>query len=227
MRDYKRETLYPYTRTLSSSEVLDCAKSPPDFYVKWVKPSKLEALGLADILGVTEKEGSAALHTGIAFGELYADRSFDYLTYMRIHKIPKRLVELVGSVIKYFPKPNLPEHELTCRHSGWTFRATLDDFYPQYKIIVEHKTSALLWTQEVVDSHDQVTFQQWVYWKKYGELCKHTLLNYVDTSTGARFPVQTFVTVRTREQLIAFEELVIDKVLAIITAENWNGSIYA
>ena len=208
MRQYAADQLYPHSKTLSSTQFLDYAKSPAEFYATWVA-------GLRN-------EGSPALHFGLGFSELYADRSFDFRAYMTAHGVSKRLIELAASVIKYFPKPNSPEHTLICEFSGWKFRATLDDFYPQAGIIVENKTSALEWTQEIVDENAQLDFQQWVYWKIHGKPCKKAILNWVDTAGQRTKPVTTFKCKRTVERLKEFEERQVRRVIAGIEAKHFG-----
>lgn len=211
MRDYRPQDLYPNTKVLSSTQVLDYAKSPKDFYAKWVAGF--------------DRKASTALHVGIAFGELYADRSFDYRAYLSTRKVPARLIELVGRAITYFPKATNPEYEMRVEHNGWVVRITYDDFYPDQKLIVEHKTSALEWTQETVDNHDQITLQEWGYWRKYGKLAKH-IVNWVDTDPKGTKLVQTLKTHRTKYQLIAFEEQVVNRVLAGIDAGNFTNPLF-
>jgi hypothetical protein len=225
MRNYNKEALYPYTKELSSSEVLDYAKCPRDFYLKWVKPFELKQSGLDGILGTEEKQGVALL-AGIAFHETYADRLFDYRKFLTERKVPKRYIEIIERAIAGFSKPNKPEFEMRCKYKGWSFRATLDDVYPDHKVIVEHKTSELLWTQEVCDTHDQFTFQQWVFWKKTKTLPKYTIVNWVDTSRSATQLVNPFRTRRTKTQLMAFEATIIDAVIKGIEAKEWVKPIF-
>lgn len=215
MRNYNAEELYPNSKLLSSTQFIDYAKSPKRFYEKW-------------IAGIDDRKPSAALQVGIAFGELYADRSFDYRGYLLKCgvKIPSRLVDLVGSVIKFFPKPNMPEHELRVEFNGWNFRITLDDVYPKSHIIVEHKTSGLGWSQEVADNHIQVTLQQWAYWKLNKKVPKHTLLNWVDTGYHPKMPVETFTVLKTVEQLEAFEKGIVVPVLKNLDNNNFSVDIF-
>lgn len=95
MRDYKRNELYPHTKTLSSTEVIDYAKNPSKFYFDWVMTSG------------EGKKITPALAFGLGFAELYADRSFDYVPYLQEHKVSKRLIAHMGYVIDMFPE--LPE----------------------------------------------------------------------------------------------------------------------
>lgn len=213
-RIYNKEELYPNSKILSSSQFIDYAKSPSDFYQKW-------------IVGIEQKRG-VALEVGIAFGEYYADRSFDYRGYLLNcgQKVPARLIDLVGSVIKYFPKPNMPENELRVPFEGWVFRITLDDVYPASGVIVEHKTSGLGWTQEVADNHAQVTLQQWGWWKLNGKVPKHTILNWVDTGYNPRLPVESFITKRSKKDLEDFEKNIVIPVLKHLEAGNFTRSIF-
>ena len=212
MRQYAPETLYPKTKRLSGTQILDYAKSPSDFYIKW-------------IAGFGIKRG-VALEVGVAFGELYADRSFDYVTYLKDRKTPARLIQLVVDVMRYFPPAQNPEYEMIVPHRGWEVRVTLDDFYPDQATIVEHKTSALMWTQEVVDNHTQVTMQQWAYWKLHGKVLKKHYLHWVDTGTHPRKAVETFISKRSVAQLKEFEREVLDRVIDGLEAENFINNIY-
>ena len=204
MRDYRKEDLYPHTKVLSSSEVIDYFKNPRVFYERWV------AFPDAGKRGV-------ALEIGTAFAELYADRSFDYITYLLPVKAPKRKIIAIGEAIKFFPKSNKPEHELKVKFKDWSIRITLDDFYREENKILEIKTGEMEWNQQVVDIHPQITLQAWGYWKKFGELCKHDVV-WVDMGYHARKLVNTFKTKRTKQQLIDFENEVIIPVVAGIEA---------
>ena len=213
MRNYGKEKLYPHTKTLSSTQVLDYAKDPRDFYAKWVA-------------GLDGMRVSPALAVGQAFAEYFADHSFDFVAHLVKYKAPRRMVELIRRAVELLPKANDPEYEMVAKHSKWSFRATLDDFYPKHHIIVEHKTSRLLWTQEVVDGHDQFTFQEWVFWKKYKSLPKQHIVNWVDTGYDPEQLITTFETKRTEAQLKKFEEGLINKVIAGIEAGNFSQPIF-
>lgn len=214
MRNYKKESLYPNTKVLSSSQFIDYARSPKNFYEKWVAGFEMKR--------------SVALEVGVAFGELYADRNFDYRSYLLNCglKVPARLIDLIGSVIKYFPKANKPEHELLIPFGGWKLRITLDDFYPKHGIIVEHKTSGLGWSQEVADNHIQITLQQWGYWKKQKKIPKRTQLNWIDTGYHPRKPVETFEIKKTKEQLEMFEKTIVVPVLKHLESKNFSVNIF-
>jgi hypothetical protein len=196
MRDYKKETLFPNTKVLSGSQVLDYAKDPADFHTKWV-------------LGV-EGGKSPALMFGLIFSEAYADRKYDFLTACKEHKINSRLVSLLQKVLPLFPV--LPNPKKNCEHelkikldNGWTIRVTLDGFLPTQATIIENKTGQMMWTQEVCDTHPQLTLQQWAVWKKTGKLAKKHFVNWVDTSTQATKLIHSFQTKRTMAQLKEFE----------------------
>lgn len=216
MRDYNRAALYPYTKTLSSTEVLDYYRDPVKFYKVWVEPF---------VKGTPAPTlDSPAVHFGLAFAELYADRSFDYVTYCRQHKVSARLIQHMGYVIKMFPElpKGCAEYELLVEYRGWKIRITLDGFLMHNGIIIENKTGALAWTQEVADGYPQVTMQVWGYYHKYGEMPKKMMVNWVDTSTSFKKPVQTFITTRTLEQLQDFQALIIDPVIDNLEAKNFS-----
>jgi len=214
MRNYKKDELYPNSKILSSSQFIDYAKSPANFYAKWIAGFEMKR--------------SAALEVGVAFGELYADRSFDYRSYLLNCgiKVPARLIDLVGSVIKYFPKPNKPEYELRVPFEGWLIRITLDDVYFNQNIIVEHKTSGLGWSQAVADNHIQITLQQWAYWKLKKRVPKKTLLNWIDTGYHPVKPVQTFEVKKKVEQLEMFEKTIVVPVLKHLEMKNFSSNIF-
>ena len=214
MRKYNKVELYPNSKILSSSQLLSYAKSPANFYTEWIAGF--------------ERSKSSALFVGIAFGEYYADRKFDYRKYLLNCgvKVPVRLIDLVGDVIKYFGKPNKPEYELRVPFMGWTLRITLDDVFFKQGIIVEHKTSGLGWSQEVADTHSQVTLQQWGYWKLKKKIPVKTLLNWVDTGYHPVKPVETFTVVKSVMQLEMFERTVVVPVLKNLDSGNFSRNIF-
>lgn len=207
MREYKHEELYPHTKLLSSSQFIDYIRDPAAFYARW-------------IVGFPMKE-SPALIFGKGFSELYADRSFDFRSYMKAGGVAQRLIDMAASVIKLFPRPVAAEIELVAEFEGWQFRATLDDLYLASDTIVENKTSALEWTQETIDNHLQIDFQCWTFWKKYGRPSKKTIVNWVDTSGAATKRLVTMKTKRTIDQLKKFDELV-KLVISNLEAENFS-----
>lgn len=210
MRDYNRQQLYPYSKMLSSTQVLDAIKDASKLYENWVLPF---------VTGVPAPPlDSPAVHFGLAFSELYDDRSFDYKTYCREHKVSQRLIDHMGYIIKLFPElpKGCAEFPLIVDHRGWQIRITLDGFLMHNGIIIENKTGQMLWTQEVCDVHPQVTLQVWGHWKKYGKLPKKMMVNWVDTNTNYKKPVETFITKRSVKQLRHFERKVIDPIISQI-----------
>lgn len=213
MRKYKKKELYPNTKKLSSSQVLDYAKSPRDFYTRWVA-------GL-------EKPPSKAMIFGLAFSDAYADRDWDYVSYLRKHKINKRWIELMTEALPLFPplpKKNC-EYEVVASYRGWKFRVTLDGYLPEQGYVIENKTGQLMWTQEVVDASDQLTIQAWAVWKKTGKAPKKILLNWLDTSTQATKLIHSFKTKRSVAVLRAFERSFLDVVLENLEANNFSNPV--
>lgn len=211
MRDYRKEELYPNTKRLSSSQLLDYAKSPHKFHMRWV-------------LGV-DGVPSKALLFGSAFSEAYADRSWDYVSFCLQNGVPKRLIELMSNVLPLFPvlPPKACEVELLVKHLGWEIRITLDGFLVKQGILIENKTGQMVWNQEVCDNNPQITLQQWGYWKKYKKVPKETIVNWVDTSAQSTKPVHTFKTKRTVTELRAFEESIINTVLKRLEVGDFTG----
>lgn len=213
MRVYNKTELYPNTKSLSSSQLIYYPKDPYQFYCEWVMKM--------------ERPKSPAMCFGIAFSEAYADRSFDYVTYCLENKVNKRLIGLMAEVLPLFPA--LPEEdcefELWIDHRGWKFRVTLDGFIPDDGIIIENKTGQVYWHQERVDDDLQLTIQIWAYWRKYGELPKQLLLNWVDTSAQATKKIWTFKTKRTITQLKAFEKYYLDVVIDNLEAKNFSNKV--
>jgi hypothetical protein len=209
-RDYKKETLYPNTKVLSGSQILDYAKDPHEFHMKWM-------------LGVENKK-SPALMFGSIFSEAFADRDWDYLSYCKEHKVNPRLISLLQKVLPLFPvlpKKNC-EYEIIVpikEMKGWKVRVTLDGYLD--RAIIENKTGQLVWNQEVCDNHPQLTLQQWAVWKKTGKLPTEHIVNWVDTSAQSQKPIYTFYTERTLKQLKDFEKSLIG-VVANIAAGNFT-----
>jgi len=211
MRDYNAKALYPHHKKLSSTQVLDYAKDPALFHLRWVD-------------GVPMKM-SPALAFGIGFAEAYADRNFDYKTYMLKYKVAKRLISHMDYVLPMFPElpKGCAEYELICEHRGWKFRITLDGFLEDQGMVIENKTGQLVWDQNVCDNHPQITMQSWAYRKKYGKLAKKIMVNWVDTSTQAKKPIHTFHVKRSISELNVFEKNVIDKVIDNLEAGNFSN----
>lgn len=211
MRDYKRDELYPASKILSSTQILDYGKDPRTFYERWAEPRMENGVM---IFGTPMKE-SPALIFGQVFSEAYADRDFDYRTYLTERKINKRWIQVMETVLPKFPV--LPkkdcEYELRVKYKGWTIRITLDGIMREQGIVIENKTGQGVWNQWVCDNHPQITLQQWGYWRKTKMLPVKHIVNWVDTAPNSRQLINTFTTVRTVEQLEAFQEK-IDKILS-------------
>lgn len=214
MRDYNSKELYPNTKTLSSSQFLDYLKDPFEFHLKWV-------------LGVNGKEGPA-LKFGKIFSEAYADRSYDY------HKeLSEDQANIITRALPFLPE--LPkkfcEYPLRPKFKGWTIRITLDGFEPEKYQIIENKTGAegngwvVGWTQERVNSSDQLTLQSWGFWKIKGVPPTRTILNFIPTSKNPKSPVQIFRTTRSIKYLKLFERKV-EAVIENIEAGNFTRKLY-
>ena len=210
---YDFASLYPNTKTLSSSQFLCYEKDPKDFYVKYV-------------LGAN-KTKSVAMSIGSIFSALYADRQIDFRKLLQEAGAPKRIADLFEQVIKRFPmlKNGNAEFPMICEHNGWKFRATLDGFVEEYHTIIENKTGQVEWTQERANFTDQITFQAWTHWKKYKIPPRKILVNWVNTKANANKPVHSFNTSRSIKNLKMFERRV-DVVLENLEAGNFTKQIY-
>ncbi len=206
---YDFKSLYPYTKTLSSSQVLLYAEDPAAFYTEYV-------------LGV-RREASVAMMVGSIFSELHCDRKYDFKAALAEAKAPKRIAELFENVIKKFPKVPA-EVVMICKHNGWKFRATLDGYVHEEHIDIENKTGQVEWTQERTNFSQQITFQAWCKWKRDGIVFKKILLNWVSTKPRPQKVLSTFKTSRTVKALKQFENI-IDLVIEGIEAENWTVPI--
>jgi hypothetical protein len=212
-RDYKMAELYPHTKKLSSTQFSDYEKDPFEFHLRWV-------------LGVEMKK-SPALIAGLAFSEVFADRSFDLAGTCRAGGVSEKVIDRLTSAISKFPI--LPfedcEVEQVAQYRGWEFRSTLDGYVPSMFDIIENKTSGLEWTQEKVNFLDQLTFQAWVHWKLKGFPPRKIIVNVVDTSGRAKMPILVFKTSRTVKCLKEFEKRV-DAVIDGIEAGNFTQKLY-
>lgn len=79
-----------------------------------------------------------------------------------------------------------------------------------------------VWDKQRADESVQVTFQYWVKWKKDGVLFDECQVNWVDLRASATQLVYSFKTHRTVDQLMHFEETVIDRVIDGIELEAWS-----
>ncbi len=207
---YDFESLYPNHKVLSSSQFLLYEEDPQRFYIEYV-------------LGARRK-ASKAMMIGSIFSALHEDRKFNFREELLKIKAPKRIGDLFDDVIKKFPI--IPaEIALKCKVGKWSLRATLDGFLEDYSTIVENKTGQVDWTQERADFSDQVTFQAFVHWKKYGELPKKIILNWVSTNPRSTQKIITFKTSRSVRTMKVFEQRV-DRVIENIEAGNFTRNFY-
>jgi len=217
--EYDSKSLYPYTKTLSSSQFLLYEKDPPAFYIEYV-------------LGVRRTQNVKML-AGSAFSYLYQFRDFPITQFLVGKKVPSgsRLGGLFERVIKQLPVTPA-EVVQVCEFKGWRFRATLDGYVYDQLTIIENKTGGATmahpdgWTQERVNFDDQLTFQAWVHWHLVNVIPKRILLNWVDTRPSSKKALHQFKTTRSTKNLQNFERRV-EAVIAGIEAENWTKKVYA
>ncbi len=207
---YDFKSLYPNHKTLSSSQFLLYEDDPEKFYLEYV-------------LGARRKS-SKAMMIGSIFSALHEDRKFNFREELLKIKAPKRIGDLFDEVIKKFPIVPA-EIALKCKVGKWTLRATLDGFLEDYSTIVENKTGQVDWTQERADFSEQVTFQAFVHWKKYGIPPKQIILNWVSTSPKSTQKIITFKTSRSVRTMKVFEQRV-DRVIENIEAGNFTRNFY-
>lgn len=210
--EYDFKSLYPYTKTLSSSQILLYEEDPAAFYTEYV-------------LGVRRAE-SVAMKTGSIFSELHRNREYDFKTALAQAGAPKRVAELFARVIAHFPVVPAEVALVADVGNGWKVRATLDGYVESEFVIIENKTGQREWTQERVNFSDQITCQSFVHWKLKGVTPKRILLNWVNTAASAKQPLVSFKTSRTSKALQMFERRV-EAVIAGIEAGNWTQPIYA
>jgi hypothetical protein len=210
--EYDRHTIYPHRKALSSTQFLDYEQSPGDFYIRW-------------ILGV-RGDPSIPMRIGRIFSALYADRNLDYRALLKEAGASARIGNLFEEAMKGFPvlKGGKPETPLYAKYGQWELRATLDDFVRRHSTIVENKTGATVWDQERVNGNDQLTFQAFVHWKKYGLPPRTIIVNWVDCRPGATQLIHTFQTTRSIRHLQQFEARV-DTVIAHLEAEHFTRPI--
>ncbi len=207
---YDFKSLYPNKKTLSSSQFLLYEEDPQQFYMEYV----LEA----------RREASKAMIIGSIFSALHEDRKYNFREELLKIKAPKRIGDLFDEAIKKFPIVPA-EIPLKCKVGKWTLRATLDGFLEDYNTIIENKTGQVEWTQERADFSEQITFQAFVHWKKYGMLPKQIILNWVSTSPRSTQQIITFKTSRTVRAMKVFEQRV-DRVIENIEVENFTEKFY-
>ena len=210
--DYNHDELYPNTKTVSSSQLLSYEESPNDFYMEYV-------------IGV-RRPTSMPMQIGKVFSAMFANRKRKFtkeLADLRPTRIAMQLIE----GLKQFP--NLPskmcEVALKCSFKGWKFRATLDGLVIKQETIIENKTGMVEWTQQRADTSDQITFQNWCYWKKYKKMADKTLVYWLNTKSNPRQLVYRFETTRTLEQVMEFEKRV-EVVISNLEAGNFTQALY-
>lgn len=209
--DYDLATLWPHTKTLSSSQVLDYLKDPKEFYA---------------VYKYGDKRSSHAMDVGRIFSAAYADRKLDYAAYLREIGCKQKFIDLFGQALAKFPvvHKSLPEFPMIADVGEWSIRATLDDFLYKQGLIIENKTGKMPWTQSRVDSSPQLTIQWWAYWKKHGKHPKQVILNWWNTGITSYVDIKTFKVKRNVEQLKDCEEL-LAAVVANIEAGNFTNAI--
>lgn len=207
--EYDSQSLYPYRKALSSSQFLRYEESPELFYTEYV-------------MGI-KKPPSKPMLIGSVFSALHADRQFDFRQALADINAPKHLADLFEREIKKLPVVPA-EVPLICNYNGWELRATLDGFVEDEYTIIENKTGQTEWTQERANYSDQITFQAFCHWKKYGVIPKKIIVNWLCTKSKSN-GVRTFKTSRSIQNLKNFSKR-IDVVLANIEAENWTTPIY-
>ena len=208
LSEYNFKELYPNKKMLSSSQMLNYEEDPSKFYLEYVLGAK--------------RKPSVAMMVGSIFSELHHHRNFDFRSALIEIKAIRRYADLFERVIKTFPIVPA-EIPLKCKYKKWTFRATLDGFSGE--TIIENKTGQMEWTQARADLSDQITFQSWVYLKKYGKVPKVILLNWVDLRARAEINPVCFKTKRTIAQLKMFEQR-LDAVIEGIEVENFTNKLY-
>lgn len=212
MRDYKKEELYPNSKTLSSSQFLDYVADPKRFFLDW-------------FLGV-EREASDAMKIGLCFSEMFADRSFDYKSYLLENGISPIIIRRLEEAIERFPE--LPkdscEKEIYAEHNGWRFRATLDGYIESKNVIIENKTGKAQRDRTEFVTSPQIDFQAWAVWKKTGELPNKIICNWVDLNAHPEDRVHSWTVNRSLQQVKTFEKLV-NVVIDNLEAENFYEPI--
>ena len=208
--EYDFKNLHPYKKILSSSQVLTYEENPAKFYLEYM-------------LGAKRKPSTAML-VGSIFSELHNHRDFDFKAKLAEIKAIRRISDLFEEVIRAFPVVPA-EIPLKCKFKGWGLRATLDGFVENSYTIIENKTGQVPWTQERTNFSDQITFQSFVHWKKYGIPPRQIILNWVDTRFNTQKKLVTFKTSRTVKGLKMFEKR-LEVIIQGIEVENYTNQIY-
>lgn len=211
--EYDIKSLYPNTKTISSTQFLDYEEDPASFYLKWV-------------MGV-RGEDSVPMQIGRIFSAKYADRSLDAGACLKEIGCKTDFIKMFETAVARLPvlKGGHPEYPLVCEYRGWQFRATLDDYVGASFVVIENKTGQTVWDQERANISDQVTFQAWVHWVKHGVAPSKILLNWWNTKQKNFCDVRSFKTSRSVKYLKQFQER-IDIVIDNLEAQNFTNKIY-
>lgn len=211
--EYDSKSLYPHKKCLSSSQVLCYEKDPVQFYTEYMLGAK--------------KPPSVAMQTGSIFSALYQHRYFNFRKALNIAKAHSRIGDIFEKAMKMLPvqKGGYPEYPLKCEYKGWELRATLDDYIKTSYTVIENKTGQTVWDQDRANYSDQITFQSFVHWIKFGVPPRKILLNWLDLREKNSCRILNFKTSRSIKNLEMFEER-IKAVINGIEAGNFTKKIY-
>lgn len=207
--EYDHETIYPNAKRISSSQFLLYLENPQQFYIE-------------NVLGL-RREATTPMLIGRIFHACYENRSIDPVPLLKELGCKPEFCHMIVDALARFPKANKPETALIAAFSGWEFRATVDDIYPNVHTIIENKTGGKPWTQDRANTDWQITFQAWCYWKKYGIMPRRITLNWVDTSSKT-VKIKSFHTTRRIAKLREFDRIA-QLVIEGIECENWTTQV--
>ena len=211
--EYDLKSLFPNTKTISSSQFLNYEEDPEAFYLRYV-------------MGISQGD-SVPMAIGRIFSAKYADRSLDADSCLKELGCKTDFIKMFDTAVTRLPvlKGGHPEYPLICEYRGWKFRATLDDYVGASFVVIENKTGQVVWDQDRANSSDQVTFQAWCHWVKYGVAPSKIILNWWNTKQKNFCDVRSFKTSRSVKYLKQFQERV-DIVIDNLNAENFTNKIY-
>ncbi len=209
--EYDHASLWPHTKTLSSSQVLSYLKDPAEFYAEYK---------------YGDKRSSPAMEIGRIFSAAYADRTLDPTPYLLANGCKPKFVALFKEALGKFPviKDSLPEFPMMGEVGEWKIRVTLDDFKYAMGLIIENKTGKKVWDEERVATSPQLTLQFWSYHNKHGKMPKQVLLNWWNTGITSYVDVRSFKVKRTKEEIAECQEL-LERVIENIEAGNFSEPI--
>ena len=221
--EYDHASIYPNTKTLSSSQVLLVLDDPEKFFMEYKMGQR--------------REESNVMSIGSVFSCAYTDRKVNWRKLLEERNAkPKRIYQEFDEALKMLPvvPKRYCEYPMTCNYKGWKFRATLDGYYPKNNVAIENKTGSKQWVygeltkseelyKESVDTSGQITFQNWVNWKKNKKPFDYTQLHWVDfrPQNQKEQLVQTLKTKRTVEQLQEFQLLVDQAIKNVEVVNTW------